>query len=79
MQYNFSKNKNDLIKLSMQLQNSGFKAEWKTELKQSKPIQTSPLLYERITYGEGANIWFEYGKKPGLADHYLLHQEKEEN
>ena len=48
---------------------------WHTNLKQLHPIQSNPLLYERIGYGEGGNLNFTPGSKPGLADHYRLWSE----
>lgn len=51
----------------------GLETTWKTKLKRINSIQVFPLLYERIGYGEGANLIFEPGLKPGVADHYRIH------
>lgn len=56
------------------MKSSGLELTWSTLLKVLKPIQTNPLLYERIGYGEGGNLFFKPGEKPGVADHYRLHQ-----
>ena len=46
---------------------------WSTKLKKLQRRQSSPLLYEKINYGEGGNIQFKIGEKPGSVDHYRLH------
>jgi hypothetical protein len=51
----------------------GLETTWKTKLKKINSTQVFPLLYERIGYGEGANLIFEPGLKPGVADHYRIH------
>ena len=52
----------------------GISITWETSLKRLNPIQRHPLLYERIGYGEGGNLYFQPGVKPGNADHYRLHK-----
>lgn len=47
---------------------------WATALRKLEPIQRNPLLYERITYGQGGNLQFTPGIKPGQVDHYRLHE-----
>ncbi len=47
---------------------------WQVLLKEIEATRTNPLLYERIETGEGANLQFEPGVKPGTVDHYRLHQ-----
>lgn len=46
---------------------------WTTVLKKITPTQKTPLLYHFIEYGQGANLFFEPGVKPGKVDHYRLH------
>ena len=74
MQFNFSKSKKGLEELSIMRKKVGFKDTWITPLKKLKSIQSSPLLYERISYGEAGSLVFKPGTKPGTVDHYRLHK-----
>ena len=52
---------------------SGLNVTWQTELKKISPTQRAPLIYDYIDYGEGANLLFTPGVKPGQVDHCRLH------
>lgn len=73
MLYHFIDPQQDFKALDQLRREAGLHDSWHTPLQSIKPIQTRPLLYERIGYGEGANLWFEPGQKPGQADHHRLH------
>ena len=78
MQFNFAGEIIDLQGLVSLRKKLGIKDKWITKLIPIKSIQDKPLLYERITYGEGANLSFVPGKKPGSVDHYRLHKNSTE-
>ena len=78
MQYNFASEINDLHGLVSLRKKLSLKDKWIAKLTSIKPIQSNPLLYERITYGEGANVSFNPGEKIGKVDHYRLHTNQNE-
>jgi hypothetical protein len=53
----------------------GLKIGFGTNLKPLEKLEGDPLLYTPLRYGEGGNLQFEPGTKPGTAYHYRLEQE----
>lgn len=62
------------LRVESKISISTLKPLFSTKLKPIRTIQSNPLLYERIGYGEGANLIFSPGVKPGTVDHPRLHK-----
>ena len=73
MMYHFISDARAWQKVEKTQHKAGLKSRWETLLRAIRPLQRSPLLCERLYYGEGANLQFEPSKKLGHAVHYRLH------